>query len=53
MTRYVALLRAINVGDHNVKMAHLRTLFDSLGVSNVETFIASGNVIFDSLAKNT
>lgn len=48
MTRYVAFLRAINVGGRRVKMDHLRELFESLGFSNVETFIASGNVIFDS-----
>jgi uncharacterized protein (DUF1697 family) len=53
VTWYVALLRAINVGGHNVKMAHLRELFESLGSSNVETFIASGNVIFDSPAEDT
>jgi uncharacterized protein (DUF1697 family) len=47
-TRFIALLRAINVGGHNVKMDRLRKLFESLGLSNVETFIASGNVIFDS-----
>jgi uncharacterized protein (DUF1697 family) len=52
VTRYVALLRAINVGGHNVKMDHLRNLFESLGYSNVETFIASGNVIFDSPAED-
>jgi uncharacterized protein (DUF1697 family) len=50
-TRLVAFLRAINVGGHNVKMDRLRGLFESLGLSNVETFIASGNVIFDSPAK--
>jgi uncharacterized protein (DUF1697 family) len=53
MTRFIAFLRAINVGGHNVKMDRLRKLFESLGLSNVETFIASGNVIFDSPAKNT
>ncbi len=52
-TRLVAFLRAINVGGHNVKMDHLRELFDSLGLLNVETFIASGNVIFDSPAEST
>ena len=50
MTRYVALLRAINVGGRRVKMDHLRGLFESLGFPNVETFIASGNLIFDSEA---
>lgn len=48
MTRYVAFLRAINVGGHTVKMGRLRQLFESFGVESVETFIASGNVIFQS-----
>ena len=52
MIRFIAFLRAINVGGHNVKMDRLRKLFESLGLSNVETFIASGNVIFDSSAKD-
>ena len=50
MTRYVAFLRAINVGGHIVKMDTLRDLFAAHGFSNVETFIASGNVIFESKA---
>jgi uncharacterized protein (DUF1697 family) len=50
--RYIALLRAINVGGHTVKMDHLRKLFESLGFANVETFIASGNVIFEAPAGN-
>ena len=53
MPRYVAFLRAINVGGHTVKMDHLRVLFEAIGLANVETFIASGNVIFDSKSKNT
>ena len=53
MPKYVAFLRAINVGGHLVKMDHLRQLFETLGFSNVETFIASGNVIFDSTSKST
>jgi uncharacterized protein (DUF1697 family) len=50
--RYVAFLRAINVGGHIVKMDQLRKLFEAMGFSNVTTFIASGNVIFDSPAKS-
>lgn len=46
--RYIAFLRAINVGGHTVKMEHLRGLFEELAFSNVKTFIASGNVIFDA-----
>ncbi|HYP29838.1 MAG TPA: DUF1697 domain-containing protein [Blastocatellia bacterium] len=53
MPKYVAFLRAINVGGHTVKMDRLRALFEAMGFSNVETFIASGNVIFDSPSKNT
>jgi uncharacterized protein (DUF1697 family) len=53
MTRYIAFLRAINVGGHTVKMDDLRRHFEALGFSSVETFIASGNVIFESTAKNT
>jgi uncharacterized protein (DUF1697 family) len=53
MTKYIAFLRAINVGGHNVKMSELKELFESLSFSNVETFIASGNVVFDSAAKDT
>jgi len=48
MPRYVAFLRAINVGGHIVKMDALRRHFASLGFDDVETFIASGNVIFQS-----
>jgi uncharacterized protein (DUF1697 family) len=52
MPKYVAFLRAINVGGHTVKMDQLRSLFEPLGFANVETFIASGNVIFDSKTTN-
>lgn len=46
MPRYVAFLRAINVGGHVVTMDRLRTLFEEMGFADVATFIASGNVIF-------
>jgi len=52
MPRYFAFLRAINVGGHNVRMETLRALFESLSFANVETFIASGNVVFDSNSGN-
>jgi uncharacterized protein (DUF1697 family) len=44
--RQIAFLRAINVGGHIVKMERLRMIFKSLGLKEVETFIASGNVVF-------
>jgi uncharacterized protein (DUF1697 family) len=48
MPRYFAFLRAIDVGGHVVKMEALRGHFEDLGFLAVETFIASGNVIFQS-----
>ena len=53
MPRYFAFLRAVNVGGHVVKMEQLRQLFASLSFSGVETFIASGNVVFETLSKDT
>lgn len=47
-TRYVALLRGINVGGHRVAMADLRAHIEALGLRDVKTFIASGNVIFSA-----
>jgi uncharacterized protein (DUF1697 family) len=48
MTRYIAFLRAINVGGHVVKMDELRRRFEGMSFTGVETFIASGNVVFES-----
>ncbi|HEX8490901.1 MAG TPA: DUF1697 domain-containing protein, partial [Chthoniobacterales bacterium] len=46
--RLFAFLRAINVGGRNIAMAELRRVFQALGFKDVETFIASGNVVFNS-----
>ena len=46
--RYVALLRAINVGNRYVKMDRLRSIVEGMGFERVATFIASGNVLFDA-----
>ena len=46
--RYVAFLRGINLGKRRPPMSQLRELFTELGYQDVETFIASGNVIFTS-----
>ncbi|HEU4765935.1 MAG TPA: DUF1697 domain-containing protein [Pyrinomonadaceae bacterium] len=49
MTRYVALLRAINVGGKNLlKMDALRNAFESAGLKNVRTFQQAGNVVFEA-----
>ena len=47
--KYVAFLRAINVGGHAIiKMTDLKQMFESAGLQNVQTYIQSGNVIFES-----
>lgn len=49
MTKYVALLRGINVGGHNkLKMAELRDALQPLGLQNIRTYIQSGNILFES-----
>ncbi len=54
MPRFVAFLRAINLGGvRTVRMDSLRHRFESLDFSGVETFIASGNVVFHARAKSS
>jgi uncharacterized protein (DUF1697 family) len=50
MPHYIAFLRGINLGSRRVKMDGLRAHFEALNFTDVETFIASGNVIFSSRA---
>lgn len=51
MTRYIALLRAVNVGGTGkLPMADLRAMCGDAGFVRVETYIASGNVVFESKA---
>src|SRR5262245_55231094 len=51
MTRYVALLRAVNVGGTGkLPMADVRAMCRDAGFTRVETYIASGNVVFESKA---
>lgn len=50
MDRYAAFLRGINLGRRRVKMADLRRHLEALGVENVGTILASGNVVFDAPA---
>ncbi len=54
MTKYVSILRGINVGgNRKILMADLKSLFNKLGFSNVQTYIQSGNVIFDFAQKSS
>src|ERR1700678_528673 len=49
MTAYVALLRAVNVGGTGkLPMADLRAMAQAAGFANVRTYIASGNLVFES-----
>ena len=51
MTRYVVLLRAVNVGGTGkLPMSELRAICCEAGFARVETYIASGNVVFESKA---
>lgn len=47
MPRYVAFFGSINVGGNRLTMADLRAAFEAEGFANVETVVASGNVLFD------
>lgn len=52
-TRYVALLRGINVGGkHKLPMADLKKEMTALGFANITTLLNSGNVIFDAATGN-
>lgn len=49
METYIALLRGINVGGKNkILMAELRDLLLNMGLKEVQTYIQSGNIIFNS-----
>ena len=49
MTRFVGLLRAVNVGGTGkLPMADLRAMCTQIGFADVETYIASGNVVFST-----
>ena len=52
MTRYVALLRGINVGKaKRIAMADLRALLGKLGYTGVQTLLNSGNAVFTGAAE--
>ena len=50
MPQFIAFLRGLNLGNRRVKMDVLRSCFEALKFTDVETFIASGNVIFSARA---
>jgi len=49
MTKYIALLRGINVGGkRKILMQDLKMLLAALSFENVQTYIQSGNIVFES-----
>ena len=49
MNTHIALLRGINVGGHGkLPMKDLRTVLEGLGLTNVKTYLQSGNAVFQS-----
>ena len=49
MTAYVALLRGVNLmGSTTLRMADLKAIAEKLGLDKVRTYIASGNLLFES-----
>lgn len=54
MGTFISLLRGVNVGGRTlIKMKELATIYGSLGLENVRTYIQSGNVIFQSQKEAT
>src|SRR5437667_12696055 len=53
MAAYIAMLRGVNVSGHNtIKMDVLRGLCQGLGFRNVETYVQSGNIVFQTATEN-
>jgi uncharacterized protein (DUF1697 family) len=51
---YIGLLRAINLGSHNkVAMADLKALLTELGMTNPQSLLQSGNLVFETAARAT
>lgn len=53
MAKYVALLRGIGPGNPNMHSSKLRGVFESLGFSDVQSVISSGNVVFETSINDT
>jgi uncharacterized protein (DUF1697 family) len=53
MTVAISMLRGVNLARHNrIKMESLRTMYESLGLRNAETYLQSGNVVFRTAARD-
>ena len=53
MPKFIALLRGINVsGQKIIRMADLKKTFERLSYTDIQTYLQSGNVVFESSASN-
>jgi uncharacterized protein (DUF1697 family) len=53
MTTVISMLRGVNVGGHNqIRMDALRSLYESLGLKNPQTYVQSGNIVFTTAERN-
>jgi uncharacterized protein (DUF1697 family) len=53
MKPFISMLRGINVsGQKSIRMADLRPMYEELGLLNVDTYLQSGNVVFDSAGQD-
>jgi uncharacterized protein (DUF1697 family) len=48
MSKYIAFLRGINVGNIRIKMIDLKAAFETMGFTDVSTYLQTGNVVFQS-----
>lgn len=48
MARFIVMLRGVNVGGNVLKMDRLRELCGELGFKNTQTYVQSGNIVFES-----
>lgn len=53
MPSYIAFLRAVNVGGRVLKMADLRSCLEQAGLTDVETYIQTGNVRFGTSMRSS
>lgn len=51
MSVFVSLFRGVNVGQCRIKMVQLKTLFERLGHTHVQTYLQSGNVVFSATGR--
>jgi len=53
MARYVAFLRAVNVGSRRVDMGRARAVLEALGYDDVSSYVNSGNLLFSGAGRTT